>query len=1478
LAVSSDPQVSELMRRWAEGQEQGEDVPPEDLCRGSPELLEEVRRRIAACQVDALLRGIPALAAPPPDAAPTSSEPCCPVSCPDGGAIQEAPPPPERVGRYRLLEPVGTGGFGTVYRGFDEELQRYVAVKVPRPRRAWTPRAAEAFLNEARVLADLDHPGIVPVYDFGRTPDGLCYVVSKLIEGSDLRERIRTGRPPFAESAELIARAAEALHHAHRRGLVHRDIKPANILLGPDGVPIVADFGLALREGVTGQEGVLAGTPGYMSPEQARGEGHLVDARADVHALGAVLYELLTWRRPFPVEPGGDVLLDVMTRDPRPPRQVDDGIPKELERVVMKALAKRASDRHSTALDLSEDLRAWLAAQSDRPTTLVAPAAPGPAGGAPPAPASDSTPQVRVIPKGLRSFDASDTDFFLDLLPGPRDRNGLPDAIRFWKARLDEPDPDQTFRVGLLYGPSGSGKSSLAKAGLLPRLAAHVTPVYVEASSGETEGRLLSALRKAFPALPGGGLLGAVASLRRGGAVAPGRKVLLVLDQFEQWLHAGRVEAGAELVAALRQCDGGRVQALVLVRDDFWMAATRFLRELEIPLREGENAAAVDLFDPRHAKKVLALFGRAFSALPERPADRTAEQESFLDQAVSGLAQDGRVIPVRLAVFAEMVKGKAWRPATLRAVGGMAGVGVTFLEEAFSAPTAPPEHRAHQGAARAVLRALLPGQGTDLKGNRRHRRELLEASGYAGREGDFDELLRILNRKLRLVSPADPEGTDPGPDGPYYQLTHDFLVPSLRDWLTRKQKETWRGRAELRLAERADLWNARPETRHLPAWWEWLGVRLLTRPAGWTEPQRRMMRRAGRHLAARAALLAAALLLLVGAGREVFGRMRARDLQNRLLEATTEDVPALVREMGPYRGWLDGPLRQAYATGDPRKRLHASLALLPSDDGQVNYLVGRLLAGSPAEVVAIRDSLEPHADAVCPPLWEVLEDRQAGPGRRLRAACGLAVYSPGDGRWDAVSGDVAARLVTENGFVLKEWARALRPVARSLLPALARLVADGRGSGDWRTLTALYAEFAEEVPDGFGPLERVVSEPPKRGESQGAVARRQASAAAALAAAGRWDRVWPLLRHAPDPTVRSYLIERLAAGGAEARAVIDRLEPGREPDVSARRALLLALGDFGEDRLPAAEQEALEPRLLGLYRDDPDAGIRGAAGWLLRRWGRKDRAAAIDRELAAGKVRGHRGWYVNSQGQTMVLVPPGEFEVIDGGRRKTVRVGRGFALSAREVTVAEFLLFRKHHRVEARATFTADCPVNEVSWYDAAAYCNWLSEQEEIPEDQWCYVRNEKGLYGPGMKVKANALTLSGYRLPTVAEWEHACRAGSVTRWSMGEARELLGRYAWSMANSGMRLHPAGDLRPNDLGLFDMHGNAWEWCQDNADARGVEATAPRKEDRVDDRSRRPLRGGAYLNDPEGVRSATRNWNPPSNRTGADGFRVARTLP
>jgi formylglycine-generating enzyme required for sulfatase activity len=274
--------------------------------------------------------------------------------------------------------------------------------------------------------------------------------------------------------------------------------------------------------------------------------------------------------------------------------------------------------------------------------------------------------------------------------------------------------------------------------------------------------------------------------------------------------------------------------------------------------------------------------------------------------------------------------------------------------------------------------------------------------------------------------------------------------------------------------------------------------------------------------------------------------------------------------------------------------------------------------------------------------------------------------------------------------------------------------------------------------------------------------------------------------------------------------------------------------------------------------------------------------------VAKDKEKTPPWWYVNGQGQTMVAIP-GPVEFVMGSPPTEVgrteyepqhkkRISRTFALAAKSATVEQYRQFDKGFQLPATYTRMADLPVIGRSWYQAAAYCNWLSEKEGIDEKEWCYE-----IKGKVTKVRENYLSLSGYRLPTEAEMEYATRAGAVTSRYFGETEELLPKYAWYRKNSKEKTWPVGSLKPNDLGFFDVQGNVFTWCQESyksyPTAKGEEVADDKEDALVSSPTQsRVLRGGSFDYQASSVRSAYRIGDLPSYRTYTLGFRVARTLP
>jgi serine/threonine protein kinase len=365
--MADEEHLADLLLTWEDRFEQGEDIPAESLCRDRPDLAPALAARMMALKKIAWIKA-PVWCAEDVANAVSSNREDRPRQGEPGSM------PPMLAGRYRLDSLIAEGGFGQVWRGFDMELQRPVAVKVPRCSRSMDPERVEDFLAEARKVARLKHPGIVPVYDVARH-EGVYFIVLALIDGTDLGRYEQRQRLSMREAVGIIVEAADALDHANRQGIIHRDIKPANILLDRTGKVYLTDFGIAATNNASPDHAEqVCGTLPYMAPERLTRQHERADTRSDIYSLGVILHDLLQAVPPNQRRPGPDVnastcegMADCMdgcedaskSQSPQPPSRLT--VPSCLESIYRKCLSLCPDDRYASAGELAEALRHALA-------------------------------------------------------------------------------------------------------------------------------------------------------------------------------------------------------------------------------------------------------------------------------------------------------------------------------------------------------------------------------------------------------------------------------------------------------------------------------------------------------------------------------------------------------------------------------------------------------------------------------------------------------------------------------------------------------------------------------------------------------------------------------------------------------------------------------------------------------------------------------------------------------------------------------------------------------------------------------------------------------------------------------------------------------------------------------------------------------------------------------------------------------------
>jgi WD40 repeat protein/serine/threonine protein kinase len=671
---------------------------------------------------------------------------------------------------YRLLERVGEGAFGVVYRALQPQVGREVAIKAVHPELANHPDFVRRFEREAQIVARLEHPHIVPLYDYWREPDG-AYLVMRFLRGGSAEDLLASGPLEPERVATIVDQVASALAAAHREGIVHRDVKPGNLLLDEEGNAYLTDFGVALDAGSpeksTGT--MMRGTPAYLSPEQIRLDP--ATPRSDVYALGVVAYEMLTGMHPFP-ESSLMALLDRHLRDPLP--SLRDARPElssaaAVDRVLARATSKDAEGRFEDVLGLAAALRAAIEG-ADAPAPLVT--------------------EIRNPYKGLRAFlEADGGDFF--------GREAL--TNRLVRRLQDEAEGSRFLAV---VGPSGSGKSSLVRAGLVPALrrgaiAGSDRWYVIDVVPGphpmrEIETALLGIAVEPPPSLMDVLERDPLGLLRAAHDVLPDphAELLVVVDQLEEvFTLVDDEDERAHVLASLRAAalePGSRVRVVATLRADFY-----------------DEPLMVRGFGDLLAARTEAITPMSLEELERAivgPADGSGLtiEPTLLAAIVADVVDRPSALPLlqfALTEIAEHHDGGVLRLGIYRQIGGAFGALARRAERIFEGLNAPGREACRQ----LFLRLVTLGEGGEDTRRRVRRSELVPLADA----GAMDGVIETFGRH-RLLS----FDRDSGSREPTVEIAHEALLGAwsrLRGWIDEARDDL---RTLNRLAVSADEWRA----------------------------------------------------------------------------------------------------------------------------------------------------------------------------------------------------------------------------------------------------------------------------------------------------------------------------------------------------------------------------------------------------------------------------------------------------------------------------------------------------------------------------------------------------------------------------------------------------------------------------------------------------------------------------------------------
>lgn len=1092
--------------------------------------------------------------------------------------------------------------------------------------------------------------------------------------------------------------------------------------------------------------------------------------------------------------------------------------------------------------------------------------------GSVPAPVLGEQAPTGVCPyRGLLAFREEDARLY----------HGRDDAVGRIVRKLEH------GRLVGVVGASGSGKSSAVFAGVIPRL--HRASSW-DVFSMRPGADPFAALARCLRLRSDGGPFSAREALAAIEQRAQASQALLVIDQFEElFTHASDGETVAAFLGVVvglsRLTRAMTVSVVLTFRGDFY---GRLIAHRDISDALQDSVVHLPPMTRSELRQAVAeparLVGLALEpGLVERILDDAGDEPGNLP-----------LLEFALTRLWEQQRGPVLTHGAYEQIGGLAGAITARAEDVYRSLSPEEQYAARQLLVRLVQVARPEEDGNDA----RRRTSLTELTTLPR----VAEVVQALADARLIVTDAE------GVDDASIELAHEAIIRSwdrLRGWLVEdRQFLLWQQRARQWMDEwhhTADSDDALLRGAILDEAREWLSVK-------------------GRDW------VGADLLAFLDASVRESDDESRRQIATRiehLLSVRPREVPAAAEAFSTEDSDLHAALRHRLADARPMERWRIRIALLPADPDHTGHLIDELDRIWPDELVAVRDAIRPYRDAATDEkLWNLVAQRLPGSATVLYAAILLADSAPEDVRWHDVGPQAARQLVAANQLNLRYLVDALRPARAQLIEPLYEIFADTteRRAAVRETTATILLNLAADQPtvlarmaadalpqnyeEIYAALERALSSEAvaqlrtivhthaadtATEEQRVTVGQRRAAALSTLLRLGEKPDLDALLAAAPDPELLNQLTFLAEARRVPVDDIIDALSEVTDP--RARYGLLLTLGEYEPDSTVIGGWDRARQLVHDWYANDDDPGVHAATAWLIRRWN----AVPPSGVSAAYDLTGRRGWFTVNTGIETPLTfvvfrpgrftmgsPPGEAERSDyESPQQDTTITRSFALCDREVTRAEFEAF-----MEATATRGLPNidewsplgiePVVATTWFEAVSYADWINAQTAGRHQR---IPNMGELLGSSRVQRAidgRERAASEFRLPTEAEWEYACRAGTTTAYSFGSDRTTLRSYGWYADNSGLKTYEAGLLRPNPAGLFSIHGQCWEWCLDwYAPYHTEPVVDPIGPDTGD---RKVLRGGCWNLGARYARSACRNAHIPSNRNYYITFRLAMTLP